>query len=196
MNMNSIKVTKEYVRKNIFIGVEKENQKDGYIKESTEYRGIQKYMYLDINMNNASEVLAFIRVDKRFLEIVKMSEAEAWHYAEKNTFSASKIVGMKDLFPYMIHSENEAFLYTLTNKKAIRGAGGLLNKELIKEFANKHEVKKVLILPSSIHEILLVPIEDNEKINLDEMSMIVREVNRECVDEKEILSNEAYIFNV
>lgn len=72
----------------------------------------------------------------------------------------------------------------------------MLNRELIKEFANKHEVKKVLILPSSIHEILLVPIEENEKINLDEISMIVREINRECVDEKEILSNEAYIFNV
>lgn len=195
--MNNIKVTKEYVRKNIFIGLEKENQKDSYIKESTEYKGIQKYMYLDINENNDdSEELSFIRVNKCFLEIVNISEAEAWHYAEKNMFYESKIVEMKDLFPWMIHSENEAFLYILTNKKAIRGAGSLLNRELIKEFANKHEVKKVLILPSSIHEILLVPIEENEKINLDEISMIVREINRECVDEKEILSNEAYIFNV
>lgn len=195
--MNNIKVTKEYVRKNIFVGLEKENQKDGYIKESTEYKGIQKYMYLDINENNDdSEELSFIRVNKRFLEIVNISETEVWHYAEKNTFSESKIVEMKDLFPCMIHSENEAFLYILTNKKAIRGAGSLLNRELIKKFANKHEVKKVLILPSSIHEILLVPIEENEKINLDEISMIVREINRECVDEKDILSNEAYIFNV
>lgn len=195
--MNNIKVTKEYVRKNIFIGLEKENQKDSYIKESTEYKGIQKYMYLDINENNDdSEELSFIRVNKRFLEIVNISEAEAWNYAEKNMFYESKIVEMKDLFPWMIHSENEAFLYILTNKKAIRGGGSLLNRELIKEFANKHEVKKVLILPSSIHEILLVPIEENEKINLDEISMIVREINRECVDEKEILSNEAYIFNV
>lgn len=189
----NIKITKEYVVKNIFIGLERENQDERYIKMRTEYRGIQKYMYLDINTDNDNEVLAFIRVDKHFLDNVKMSEEDAWQYAEKNTFSESRIFAMNNVLPCI---NNEPFLYILTNKKVIRGAGGLLNQELIRAFGSKHEVKRVLILPSSIHEILLLPLRENRDVNIDEMSKVVQAVNRECVEEREILSNEAYIFNV
>lgn len=188
----NIKITKEKVVKNIFIGLERENQDERYIKMRTEYRGIQKYMYLDIN-DNDNEVLAFIRVDRHFLDSVKLSEEDAWQYARKNTFSESRIFAVKDVFPCI---NNEPFLYVLTNKKVIRGAGGLLNQELIRAFASKHEVQRVLILPSSIHEILLLPLRENRDVNIDEMSKVVQAVNRECVEEREILSNEAYIFNI
>jgi len=49
------------------------------------------------------------------------------------------------------------------------------------------------ILPSSIHEILIIRAEDRSR--LDELSEMVRCVNRSELDETEVLSNHAYFYS-
>ena len=49
------------------------------------------------------------------------------------------------------------------------------------------------VLPSSVHEVLIVPAEYvRNRQMLDEM---VREVNQVCVEEEEILSDHAYYYD-
>jgi len=49
------------------------------------------------------------------------------------------------------------------------------------------------ILPSSVHEVILVP--DNEEISKDNLVRMVREVNATQVEEQEQLSDFVYYYN-
>ena len=79
----------------------------------------------------------------------------------------------------------------LTNKYKIRGAIVCLDKE----FMNKYQAEngEVYILPSSRHEVILIPKEDVDDV--DVLRMMVASVNAEAVEEQDQLSNNVYIFN-
>lgn len=98
--------------------------------------------------------------------------------------------------PYLLQSIEEALhidlgledipMYVLTNKQLHHGAGvilypGMKNRieELIGDF---------VVLPSSIHETILIP----ESLNNPEVVNIIQEVNRTTVDELEVLSDRPY----
>lgn len=82
-------------------------------------------------------------------------------------------------------------MYVLTNKERFYGATTLLYSDVLKAFAS--EVNSDLyILPSSIHEIIIIPYED--EISVDALNDMVNEVNAKEVDDIEILSNHSYIY--
>lgn len=81
-------------------------------------------------------------------------------------------------------------IYILTNFSKKHGAAGLLYTELLKEKMNG---MSAYIIPSSVHEILLVPIEldmETEKIN-----DMIEQVNQEVVAKEERLENHCYIWD-
>ena len=53
--------------------------------------------------------------------------------------------------------------------------------------------EKLYILPSSIHELIVIPYE--EGIESDKLSELVREVNRTQVPWEDILSNHVYLYS-
>lgn len=81
-------------------------------------------------------------------------------------------------------------IYILTNFSKKHGAAGLLYTELLKEKMNG---MSAYIIPSSVHEILLVPIEldmETEKIN-----DMIEQVNQEVVAKEKRLENHCYIWD-
>ena len=58
----------------------------------------------------------------------------------------------------------------------------------------KHNTDKVVVLPSSVHEMLLVPY--TEEIDIDTFSEMVEEVNTAEVDPTERLTDRAYIITL
>lgn len=83
-------------------------------------------------------------------------------------------------------------LYLLTNETGIYGASCLLYEGIIKDFADQMEAD-VLILPSSIHEVLLVP--DHHTLNYSEFQEMVRAINAEDVPKEDLLSDEIYLYS-
>ena len=65
------------------------------------------------------------------------------------------------------------------------GASAILNKEIIRELSKRLGVEKFAVIPSSIHEVLLLPNPSEDM----EIKKMVEEVNTECVDPEDILSN-------
>ena len=57
----------------------------------------------------------------------------------------------------------------------------------------KHQTEQLIILPSSIHEVLLIPYSE-EMAEMDFQGM-VREVNETSLSEEEILSDSVYIYD-
>ena len=87
-------------------------------------------------------------------------------------------------------NEFEPVLYVLTNKYQNRGAVGMLRTDLLEKFAEQGGCD-LYILPSSIHEVLLLK---DDEMPVDELRRMVRSVNRGVVDEMDRLSDEVYHY--
>ncbi len=89
-------------------------------------------------------------------------------------------------------AEYEMPVYILTNSKKVNGASCILYKDLLRNFAcEKNE--NFYIIPSSIHEVLLVP--ESQGLKMDELKSMVQEVNDTELDREEILSYSVYYYN-
>ncbi len=83
-------------------------------------------------------------------------------------------------------------LYILSNKAGVNGATSMLYEDIIKEFAIEKNVD-IYILPSSIHEVLLLPAEEGmDKHEIEEM---VKEINSYVVSPMEYLSDTVYKYD-
>lgn len=83
-------------------------------------------------------------------------------------------------------------MYVLSNTKGINGASCLLYPDVVKELSDKLNTD-FYILPSSIHEIILV--KNNDKIDKNVLHEMVIDVNYTQVAEDEILSNNIYFYS-
>lgn len=83
-------------------------------------------------------------------------------------------------------------LYVLTNRSKLNGASCIFYPDLLKNFADQMN-SDLYILPSSIHEVLLLPA-DSEYTSM-ELSDIVTDVNHSQVSHEDILSNHVYYFS-
>ena len=83
-------------------------------------------------------------------------------------------------------------IYILTNTKGFLGASGLLLEDLLTDFADLIE-NSFFILPSSIHEVLLVP--ESSGIDIGTLSEMVCAVNKSHVSPQEVLSDHAYHYD-
>jgi hypothetical protein len=118
-----------------------------------------------------------------------------------NTLSsliASK--GNMSLFPQDFDAIKVGFppyTYILSNKAKNHGAGAMLYKDVLKDLCDKHNVKRYIILPSSIHEVILVPAPDDEDDAkcLENFCNIVRDVNSTSIAPEEFLSDSVYIYD-
>ena len=84
------------------------------------------------------------------------------------------------------------FLYVLTNSKGMFGAIAMtLEKEL--EYFSKRINNSFYLLPSSVHEVILVPA--HEEFNIEYFSCMVKEINETQVDATEVLSDSIYYYD-
>lgn len=86
----------------------------------------------------------------------------------------------------------ELSMIVATNKSRMFGAIAMKAVDKLAEIADRYETDLV-ILPSSIHEVLLHPVK--EDTNFLELDAMVREVNATQVAPEEVLSNNAYRYN-
>lgn len=89
-------------------------------------------------------------------------------------------------------AEKQHEMYVLTNQKGINGASCILYDDILQNFANKIN-SDFYILPSSIHEVLLVPKTKNMK--KEDLAAMVREINATQVADEEVLSDNVYFFS-
>ena len=108
----------------------------------------------------------------------------------KGNFEGLEMEGMvDDLLDF--DSQNPS-LYVLSNKKQINGAGCILYDGCLKDFANSQN-SDIVILPSSMHEIILVP--DNGKLYYGELRKMVVQINQSEVPKEDVLSDRIYKYS-
>lgn len=88
--------------------------------------------------------------------------------------------------------DDEVKMYVVSNEQGINGASVMLYEEAF-QILTENFGEKLYILPSSIHELIVIPYE--EGIESDKLSELVREVNRTQVPWEDILSNHVYLYS-
>ena len=85
-------------------------------------------------------------------------------------------------------------MLVLTNDAKFNGANALLMGDLL-ERIHERTGEDFIILPSSIHEVIIIPDPDNLRMGLDEMAEMVTEINNNEVEPEERLSNKVYRYD-
>lgn len=96
-----------------------------------------------------------------------------------------ELESIKDIIP-------KVNMYILTNNSKLFGATTILYDDVIKEFADDHE-SNVYILPSSVHELMLVPEDDDMSPAF--LKELLADVNDSSVGLIDLLGNEVYYYN-
>lgn len=99
----------------------------------------------------------------------------------------------KNVFENSHGEEMNKDLYVLTNDETVFGATTLFYPEM-KELLGEMLGGNFYVLPSSLHELILVP--EDFGIGLDELKYMVRNANETVVDPVDKLSDEVFHFDV
>lgn len=148
-----------------------------------------------------SDQQANILIHNHHLALWKITRDDLYTLAKENTprLLPPQLLPMQSLAGEMPPSHRSRFpahmppLYILTNKYRTNGATALLYEGLLQEIA-KLLKKDLLILPSSIHELLILGLEDSDREELSSYNHMVQEVNASHLMDEEVLSDHVYCY--
>lgn len=174
-----------------------------------EYLDMAIVFYLMLESDDIQ--IASTSVQPAMLGLWSVTENELLAIAKENmkAIMPSRLVSLEKMYLEMIGIEYDdefsrmmsppilkhAF-YVLTNQKGLNGAGAILYDDELKNFALDKGVETVLILPSSIHETLLVPVYDEEDIDIEFFRGMVTDTNQTSVRRGNLLSNNVYVYDL
>ena len=148
-------------------------------------------------VESTPEADATILIHNHHMESWKVTEDVLFHAALENTPCLQKacVVNMEQVCRSMI-SEKDSDLAVaksiniLTNTNRTNGAGVILYPNVLKEFAEEmgHDF---YIIPSSIHETILLPMLGDD---WEALSQMVKEVNATQLAPEEVLSDHVYEY--
>jgi hypothetical protein len=154
------------------------------------------YLIHDEEAGNAT-----ILIHNSHLKMWGVTGQEIYREACANTpvLLPAAITGMREIIEQMMGETmqqgemltDEIPMYVMTNPMKMNGAATMAYPNAVRNFANALG-KNIYIIPSSIHEVILVPESGTEGGSLNDM---VREVNRTQVDPKEVLADHVYYYN-
>ena len=147
---------------------------------------------------------ASILIHNVHLQLWKVNARELYECALKNTplLQGYELADMNTVLEEMkalggIDDEEiedmqqEVPMYVLSNKSRINGASCILYKDILKDFAMVVD-KDLYVLPSSIHEVILLPSDGTQES--EQLKEMVREINQSQVEKEEVLSDSVYYY--
>ncbi|MGO5051216.1 DUF5688 family protein [Lachnospiraceae bacterium LCP25S3_G4] len=155
------------------------------------------YVLIEINQIGVATML----IPNEYLEMWGTTIEELQMTAHCNTeklFPAefktmiSVIAEMLDMYDENEEKMEEDMLYVLSNKEHSYGAACILYENILKEIGEQLQ-ENYYVLPSSIHEVIIVP--ESKSPSRKELDEMIEEINTTQVMEEDILSNSAYYYS-
>ncbi len=164
------------------------------------YLDLAVVFYIIVTENDDGQMTALIHDEH--LGMWNVTREDLSDLAEKNMASLlpcritpieDAILSLEEEVP--LDEETSLFpvdLYVLSNERGINGAACLLYKDVLKNFAEQVG-DDLVILPSSIHEVLLAPSE--KALSYDELNEMIYYINRSEVPMEDRLSDHIYYYS-
>ena len=147
-----------------------------------------------------------VLVSNVHMELWKTTWEELDRYATEQTEkqNPSYIFDMVDMATEMLEKAVDVELpdfeiphgqmYVITNQERYFGAAVLLYKDVFKNFATEKE-EDLYILPSSTHEVIVIPASLAQYQGIKGLKEMVKEVNSTHVEPEEFLSDNIYFYD-
>jgi hypothetical protein len=200
---------REYALHHIYVGIQRTSDRD-IIRESSGIKGIEKYLYSVLGEDEKEYLCGYVR--PQFFERLRLSREEAFATAMENSNAESEAFWLNDpdseIGRRIIRVSDQMDpdgldfqallpalpdMYVVTNKRRILGASAILNHQLMSRIAGELGTDRLAVLPSSIHECIVL---DADVFQVDGLSEMVQCVNHLEVEPKERLADRAYIMQV
>ena len=178
---------RNFVLEHLMVGAQRTSEQD-LVKKDSGFDGIELYLYIRVQIDNES--CGSLSNVREILKALDISEEEAWEQAKKNIHSQIIIKSIPNILGLDEMVEGMPTLYVLTIKGQLKGAGAIIDKEVLRQFAKLKHTRCLGIFPSSVHEFLLMP--DADEFSIEELSEVVSMVNEEIVLPEDRLSDRAY----
>jgi hypothetical protein len=143
------------------------------------------------------------------LDLWGANVAELYIQAMENEKEMFKIIPITEVIAEMLENtdcDNSEILdisrinavpmqYVVTNDIRHCGATAIANKDIFKKFSNEHGCDKIIIFPTSIHELIIIEAYDDYEYDISKFRDMVKEINDTQVDEHERLSYSIYVYD-
>lgn len=186
------------VRKNLIYRLinYKENQKLLSSVPHTRFLDLAKIYYVDCQIGKTA---GSILIHHNHMEKWGITENELIATAEENTprlYPANlhpicDILGLDDDIGPIL--EMPVPMFVLSNTENHNGAAAVCYKDVLERFSQKIQ-DDLVILPSSVHETLLLPLQKSKSI--ESLREMVYDTNRTMLNRSEYLSDNVYLYSM
>lgn len=136
-----------------------------------------------------------IQITDKICESIGLTSEECIEIAKRNSskeaYEVTNIMsalGMDDEF-----SSEMMPIFVVTNQSKHFGAVTICYEDVLNQVADRLGEDNLLIIPSSVHEILVIP--ESKAPDIESLQEMVRMVNGDCVEPNEVLSDHVYRFD-
>ena len=184
----------DYIVSHVRIGVQKAGTEE-LVKRESPFDGIEEYLYISDSSNGQGYS---VKLKPQMLELAGLKAKGLFEVAEANNHAEFKAEPMLNIISKMIGTdacaelEEPAPMYVISNTNNLKGASAMLDRVGIRELADSIGVHEFILLPSSIHECILVP--KVGEVDMEMFENMVREVNTTTVDPLDRLIDRAYLL--
>lgn len=207
----------ESLKESPMFDLEFEAQKDSIVYRLVNYKKNQvkleemphiRFLNLAItfycNVACEEDTVSMLPITNQLMEFWNVDVKKLLQLAHRNTPIYFPMVysSLQDLMKMALETDHPDAVYApldstinmhvISNKQGVNGASVLLYEQAFQRLVEKLG-GKVYILPSSIHELILVPCE--EEIDHVQLNKLVREVNDTQIPYEDILSDHAYYYS-
>lgn len=190
-------LTEDEARENLFYQMISGDRNEKLLEECP-YRAVEGTDLVLILRWKCGPEASFV-VKHGVAETIGVSEAELFKMADDNLERTGfRLRKMSEVMSEMMGIPEDEFpdegikLHVLTNKDCYIGAACIMGAG-VKEKIREQLGSEYYILPSSIHELLIIP--DDGEISVADLSVMVKEVNRTEVAPRDILSDHVYRYD-
>ena len=160
---------------------------------------IDKYVRVLVDLPDNDDSMASVVINYAMLEQYGVSVTELFEQALKCSHEQYVINDMKTILEQMFGEvpadlkDMDSRMIVLTTKNRIHGASAMFDNQLLSQLAQNLGNKDFYILPSSIHEIIAVPA--NDEVNARYLRSMVKEVNNTEVSKDQRLSYSVFYYD-
>jgi len=183
--INPVVFTADYIVTHLLPVIQKPTDDDTLVKESF----LDLELIFKVVLEDSETGLTTYRLTKELADSLFMDTEYLKKCAWGCVFEDVTCQSMGEIFGF----PGEMDMYVFSNTSRNLGAGSAFICTLkLKELAKKLHANELIIIPSSIHELIVInrEIEEAEFLN-----QVIRDVNSEMVPEKEQISDHYYIYH-
>lgn len=184
-------ISRENLLSKTYLCIQKQGE-EPIIKKK--FLDLELYVRLGVDIPD-DESKGSIKVTPALINRAGLSEDELFAAAERNSIKKVTISSMTEVLEELgVPADliNETPFYVATYHDRTHGAGIMALPEVLHNFCEEKGYSRISIIPSSIEEVLLLPV---ESIDPEDLAAMVSDVNRSTVDPTLQLNPTAYTYD-